>query len=135
MPLGNVATFPTTFSYDDPLEDDRPGDIVVSVTRRALARLALVASETGARFEREGIAHDPMAWILAPRSVFGGQAALDASLELNGCTRAVLLHGLSLGLDAAPEDLDELIHGDDPEEVMISTPTAAVSRGCGTMAA
>lgn len=126
------AAFATPVRYADPLEADSIDDEKILVSRRALARLALVASETATRFERDGIAHDPMAWILAPRRLFGGRAALDASLNLGDCTRAVLLHGLALGLDAAPGEIDELIE-DDPD----GTAAAFVPKGAdrvGTMA-
>ena len=40
--------------------------------------------------------------MLAPRRLFRGAAAIEACLERDDCMRAVLLHGLSIGLDAAP---------------------------------
>ncbi|MGJ3629334.1 hypothetical protein AB5I41_25235 [Sphingomonas sp. MMS24-JH45] len=61
-------------SIPDPLDADMPGDEVVVTTRRALVRVALVASETGARFQREAIDYDSMAWMLSPRAVFDGLA-------------------------------------------------------------
>jgi hypothetical protein len=99
--------------YDDPLDDDRLEDAVVSTTMRALTRLALVACETGARFQREGVGHDPMGWMLAPRLLFDGAAPLEACLERDNCLRAVLLHGLSIGLDASTAQIDALL-ADDP---------------------
>lgn len=102
--------------YQDPLDPDGPTDAPLTTSRRGLARLALVATEVGARFQREGVGHDPMAWMLASRRLFGGEAALDACLEREACLRAVLLHGLSLGLDAGPDQIGALL-GDTPGDV------------------
>lgn len=105
--------------YDDPLEDDAPTDVAVTTTRRGLVRLALVAAETGARFQREGVAHDPMAWLLAPRALFEGASAIEACLTRQACMRGILVHGLSLGLDADPTVIDQLVGaGDDPADDM-----------------
>ncbi len=92
----------------DPLDPDCVGDFPVVTTRRRLVRLALVATETAARFQREGGDHDPMAWMLASRELFEGRDAIEATLELSNCTRAILLHGLGLGLDADPAVIDDL---------------------------
>lgn len=97
----------------DPLDGDHVDDVHLPVSRRGLVRLALVASEVGARFQREGTAHDPMAWMLASRRLFSGGTAIEACLELDGCLRAVMLHGLGFGVDASPEDIDDLISDDD----------------------
>jgi hypothetical protein len=107
----------------DPLDADSPSDEVVITTSRALCRLALVATETGARFQREAEPHDPMAWLLAPRRIFGGSTALEACLQREHFMRALLLHGLSLGLDADPDEIDDLL--DEPIEVL---PVARRSR-------
>ncbi|HEX8402008.1 MAG TPA: hypothetical protein VF628_09920 [Allosphingosinicella sp.] len=101
--------FTPAFEYLDPLDPDEDGDVVVPTTRRGLTRLALVAAETGARFQRERVLHDPMAWMLSPRRLFGGAAAIEACLEREPCLRAVLLHGLALGLDAEPRQIDALL--------------------------
>jgi hypothetical protein len=103
--------------YDDPLDDDAPTDASVSTTRRGLVRLALVAAETGARFEREGMSHDPMSWMLAPRALFNGASAIDACLKRTGCVRGLMIHGLSLGLDADPAIIDALGADGDEEEL------------------
>lgn len=110
---GGAAT-----TYLDPLDHDEATDRPVITTRRGLTRLALVAAETGARFQREATPHDPMAWMLAPRRLFDGEPAVDACLERDHCLRAILLHGLALGLDASPRTIDALIAdgpGDDPD--------------------
>ncbi|HET9639605.1 MAG TPA: hypothetical protein VFP12_10390 [Allosphingosinicella sp.] len=103
--------------YDDPLDFDVPTDVAVTTTRRGLVRLALVAAETGARFQREGMSHDPMSWMLAPRALFDGASAIDACLERNGCMRGLMIHGLSLGLDADPAIIDALAADGDEEEL------------------
>lgn len=102
-----------TIIVEDPIDFDRDDDAVVLTTRRAVARIALVAAETAARFQREGIDHDPMAWMMAPRVLFNGAAAIDACLGRDACLHAVLLHGLCIGLDAFPEQISSLINQED----------------------
>ena len=104
-----VQPLATTPNYEDPLDSDTTTDATVATTRRGLTRLALVAVETGARFQREGVDHDPMSWMLAPRELFDGATAIDACLQRDACLRAILVHGLSLGLDADPELVDALV--------------------------
>jgi len=74
----------------------------------------LVATEVAARFERDESDVDPVAWMLAPRRLHAGRAPLDACLELEECTRALLLHGLGLGLDADRATFDEALLDDAP---------------------
>lgn len=95
--------------YEDPLDEDAADDETVIATRRGLTRLALVATEVGARFQREGEGHDPMGWLLSPRRLFAGATALEACLSREHFIRAHLLHGLSLGLDAEPARIDALL--------------------------
>lgn len=109
----SAATAMPLVRYDDPLDDDAPADAAVMTTRRGLVRLALVAAETGARFQREGVAHDPMTWLLAPRALFEGASAIDACLTRQACVRGILVHGLSLGLDADPQVVDALVGHED----------------------
>ncbi|TVV76252.1 hypothetical protein [Sphingomonas solaris] len=97
------------FPLCDPLEDDSPDDALLITSARRLQRLAIIAAETGARFARDGIAHDAAAWMLAPRRLFGGRPAITACMERPHFGRALLLHGLSLGLDAEPADVDDLL--------------------------
>lgn len=99
--------------YEDPLDADRPDDVSVLATRRSLCRVALIASEAGARFQRESTACDPMAWMLAPRKLFGGVAALEACLDRDHFSRALILHGLGIGMDAEPGDIDKLLNSND----------------------
>ena len=113
-----AATFPM---YEDPLDEDASSDRAVAATRRGLTRLALVAAETGARFQREGVGHDPMAWLLAPRRLFGGAIAIEAVLDRTDFMRALLLHGLSIGLDADPRTIDGLA-GDCLSDDHVDTP-------------
>lgn len=102
-------------AYLDPLDDDRADDEVVVTTRRAICRIALVATEAAGRFVRDEVPHDPMSWMLAPRALFGGASAVDACLDRDDCLRGVLIHGLSLGLDADPETIDALAEDDDDD--------------------
>lgn len=111
---------PTTSDHDvpivqipDPLDDDAPDDELVLTTRRALVRVALLASETGARFQREALNYDSMAWMLSPRTLFDGRAPIDACQDVEACRRGIVLHGLSLGLDAEPSFVDDLLAEDD----------------------
>lgn len=99
-------------SYHDPLDTDAATDLVLSVTRRGLARLATVAAEAGARFQREGAGVDPMAWMLAPRAMFHGEAPIDACLRRGPFLRGVLVHGLGLDPDMGVEEIDDLLDGD-----------------------
>lgn len=120
-------------AFPDPLDDDEIGDERVVVSRRRLIRLALVASEVGARFEREGVGHDPMAWLLSPRRVFGGGMAIDACLDLGDCTRALVLHGLGLELDATAGELDDLLRDDEDdrdEQAAAETGTRVLETVC-----
>lgn len=107
--ISDVHQMPYVFDMPDPLEPDSGRDLPLLVTRRRLIRLALVAAETGARFQREGLDQDPVAWMLAPRELFGGRDGIEAALRLDGCLRAILLHGLSIGLDADPAIVDDLL--------------------------
>lgn len=113
------VTIPTHFRPStatqgcDPLDPDDACDAPVLTTDRRLRRLAMIAADTGARFVREGLPHDPVAWMLAPRMLFGGRSAIDACQEREPFLRATLLHGLSLGLDAEAEELDALLSDDE----------------------
>jgi len=97
----------------DPLDADCPDDQIVVTTRRAICRVALVASETAGRFERESVTYDPMSWMLAPRLVFDGATAIDACLDRDACMRGILVHGLGLGLDVERAAVDALMSEDD----------------------
>lgn len=112
FPLQPLAACPTLSILFDPLEADDRGDAPVLTTERRLRRLAIVAADTGARFARERIDHDPVAWLLAPRALFGGRRPLDACQDRTGFLRAAILHGLSLGLDADPREVDALVDDD-----------------------
>ncbi|MBD8640260.1 hypothetical protein IFT71_12320 [Sphingomonas sp. CFBP 13733] len=100
----------------DPLDPDTGEDLPLLVTRRRLIRLALVAAETGARFQRDGLEHDPVAWMLTPRALFEGRDGIEGALDLEGCLRAILLHGLAIGLDADPALIDDLLADDEVEQ-------------------
>ncbi|NYD89173.1 hypothetical protein [Sphingomonas melonis] len=100
----------------DPLAEDAPTDRQVVTTDRAICRVALVAAEAGARFQRDGNPRDAMSWMLAPRRVFDGGSAMEACLRRDACERGVLVHGLGLGLDVEREPVDALLADDDDEE-------------------
>lgn len=125
---GQSAHSAFTPFYEDPLDEDTVSDQPVTTSHRGLARLALVAAEAGARFQREDVGHDPMAWMLAPRRLFHGASALEACLDRDNCLRAVLLHGLSIGLDAAPGRMDALL-ADSPGDDDLGGSWAGGERG------
>lgn len=93
----------------DPLDEDGVDEEALPIGRRALIRIALVASEAGARFQREGLSQDPTVWMLSPLAMFAGQPPIEACMTLNGCARAVLVHGLGLDLDASAEAINALM--------------------------
>ncbi|WP_019834446.1 hypothetical protein [Sphingomonas sp. PR090111-T3T-6A] len=97
------------FQVLDPLEADAPTDTRVPLSTRQICRLATIASETGARFARDRLRADALAWLYAPRELFSGQCAIDACVEIHAFKRALVLHGLSLGLDASPDEIDDLL--------------------------
>lgn len=99
--------------FADPMDEDEARDDLVLTSERRLLRLVTLAADVGARFEREGIAHDPVAWMLAPRALFDGGRALEAGQDRDGFVRATLLHGLGLGLDASAGEIDLLLADDD----------------------
>jgi hypothetical protein len=102
-------------SFPDPLAEDDADDEIVITTRRAIGRVALVATETATRFQREGVVHDPMAWMLASRSVFEGSSAIDACLDRDACLRGIIVHGLGLALDVERSAVDALLANDDDD--------------------
>ena len=76
--------------------------------RLATLRLLHVAAETGARFVRDRIDLEPLDWLLAGRHLFDGRNAVDACSGVEGFRRAIVLHGLSLGLDASPQAVSRI---------------------------
>ena len=108
-PASRPATETTTNRWMlDPL-DHHDDDEFITLTRRQVVRITLVATEVAARFQRDGIRTDPMAWMLAPRRVFGGRPPVEACTTQDNCARAVLIHGLGLDLDIEPDALDVLM--------------------------
>lgn len=106
---------PVAMRYEDPLDKDAFDDELIVTTRRSIMRVALVATETATRFARERIVADPMAWMLTTRRLFDGRAAIDGCLERNDCLRAIILHGLSIDLDAEPDEIDAIGCDDDED--------------------
>jgi hypothetical protein len=107
-----IKSAPSFHHIPDPMTPDTSREHSLRITVRQLSRVALVASEVGARFQREGIEYDPMAWMFAPRRLFGGRCAIDATRDLDHCIRAILLHGLGM-LDLDPAIIDELCSDED----------------------
>ncbi|MGN7160490.1 hypothetical protein [Sphingomonas sp. SAFR-052] len=91
----------------DPLMPDTVDDQIVTLSQRQLARIVLVAVECGGRFQRDAMQYDPLAWMFAPRAIFGGVRSVDAVMDLNNCERALILHGLGM-LDGEIEFVDDL---------------------------
>jgi hypothetical protein len=120
----------------DPLDADMLSDPPMTLSQRQLGRLVFLAAETGARFDREGVDVDAVAWLFTPRVLFDGRQALVACQEREAFIRAILLHGLSIGFDADPvemdalmtenvdQDLGELPEGKSPTQVAVSTMAA-----------
>lgn len=112
-----VFVEPGDWSKIDPLDENTASDRIFQASDRSLVRLAVAATEVGARFEREGLEFDAAAWMMAPRELFDGRAAIEACMERAGFQRNLLLHGLQLGLDADPEAVDALLVDDHEEPV------------------
>ena len=91
----------------DPLEDGSGG--MMAVKRVSLVRIACVAAETGARMQRDGLATDPVGWMVTPLELFEGRAPIEACMEKEACSQAILLHGLGLDRDADPVTMDRLL--------------------------
>ena len=90
----------------DPLEDQAVS-VPLLLDEISVLRLVLVASEAGARFQREACG-DAMAWMIEPCRTFRGCAPIEACTSLNDCTRAILVHGLGLDPDIDPAALEAL---------------------------
>lgn len=97
----------------DPFGPDDPDDVLVMTSERRLRRLAISAADAGVRFARDAIPYDPAAWMFTPLPMFCFARPLEACQDLDGFSRSSLLHGLHLGLDAGPEELDALLCDDD----------------------
>lgn len=90
----------------DPLGDEA-GDYMV-VDRVDLVRIACVAAETGARYQREGVSQCPMDWMLSPSDLFDGEPPIEACKRKDACSLAILVHGLGLPVDIAPAALNTI---------------------------
>lgn len=97
----------------DPLGTQSGGHL--RVDRVSIVRIACVAAETGARMQRDGLAVDPLGWMVAPLELFGGLAPIEACMDRDACARAVLLHGLGLDPATGPDVFEHLIHDEDRE--------------------
>lgn len=92
----------------DPLGNTTGGQLTVD--RVSIVRIACVAAEFGARMQRDGLSIDPVAWMVTPLDVFEGRPAIEACMEREGCSTALLIHGLGLGLKTDRRTLDQLIN-------------------------
>lgn len=92
----------------DPLAPDSVADLAFPITSRQLLRLLIVAASTAQRFQEENGNLDPIAWLLSPRHLFEGMTAVAACTARDAFIRAIILHGVRLGLDAHPDDIDAL---------------------------
>ena len=90
----------------DPL-DDQTGDYLV-VDRVDLVRIACVAAETGARFQRDALLQCPMDWMITPSDLFDGLPPIEACRRKDACSLAILVHGLGLPVDIAPAALNAI---------------------------
>ena len=88
----------------DPL-DDQTGDYLV-VDHVDMVRIAYVAAEAAARFQRDGLGQDPMDWMLSPSDLFNGHPPIAACRRKNACSLAILVHGLGLPEDISPTQLN-----------------------------
>lgn len=104
----------------DPLDPDLDDDPPLLITERRLIRLVTVAVETAARFEREGIKDDPVVWLVKPAQVFDGARPIDACQQQKHLVRAIILHRLSLGLDAPGDFIGSLASEDEIADVETS---------------
>lgn len=112
-----TGTEPIALRWDcDPLDPDATADVLEPTSPRRLLRLAIAAADVGARFAREGLEHDPVAWMLTPRAVFEGLTPMDACQDLKHFKRSIAFHALSLGLDADPNAIDELLDDGEDED-------------------
>ena len=96
----------------DPLHADHPDDVPYLTTYRRMQRVAIIACEVGARFEREKKQHDPVEWMLSPHLLFSGQPAIIACQDREAYSRATIMHGLSLDLDVDAAAIDLLVRDD-----------------------
>lgn len=90
----------------DPL-DDQTGEYLV-VDRVDLVRIACVAAETGARFQREALSRCAMDWLITPSDLFDGLPPIEACRRKDACSLAILVHGLGLPVDIAPATLNTI---------------------------
>lgn len=112
-----TCSTPESVEFLDPLDPDLPSDLAVTLSHRQLGRLVFIAAETGARFEREGANVDPVGWLFAPRDLFNGRQAIVACKEREPFVSAIILHGLSIGFDADPNEIDALMSDDGKREI------------------
>lgn len=102
----NLTLWQTRFAFH---ESNSRIAKALTVDQLSIIRIACAAAETGARLQRDGLAIDPLEWMITPLSMFSGRPAIEAVMDKDACARVFLLHGLGLDLDANPSLLEELI--------------------------
>ena len=71
--------------------------------------MGIGSAALGSLLQRDGLAEDPVGWMVSPLELFEGRAPIEACMERSACSKAILLHGLGLGLDADPAVIDRLL--------------------------
>lgn len=97
------------FGRPDPLAADSPTDVTLPLTDKMLDRLVIAAVETGARFERESLPCDPLAWLYSPQPPFGGERPLEVCLTASGLMRCIMFHSLDLELGTPKNLVDHIL--------------------------
>lgn len=100
---------PSAVSAPTHLEEGDDAFSQAIIADRRLWRVLQVATITTHRFAVEKIAEDPLQWMMTPKRLFSGRRPAEACCEADEYARAILFHGLSIGIDADPNDLDRLL--------------------------
>ncbi len=96
----------------DPLASDSPDDVSFDLTYKMVDRLVIAAVETGARFERDSLPSDPLAWLYSPQPPFDGARPLEACLTAPGLMRCIMFHSLDLELGMPSDLVDQILRRD-----------------------
>lgn len=96
----------------DPLAVDNPNDVTFDLTHKMVDRLVIAAVETGARFERDSLSSDPLAWLYTPQPPFGGARPLEACLTAPGLMRCIMFHSLDMELGTPSDLVDQILRSD-----------------------
>lgn len=118
--------------FVDPLIADAAIDPKFQLSDKQISRMITVATQTGARFHREG-GQDPVEWMYQAHPLFSGKSALIACIEQDNYRRAMICHGLALSSRTTPEQVDTLLNPIPSRFVSGAALTGKVLRGrmCG----